>query len=257
MCFFRLKIRQQCIVYIAMIISQFSQSHAAIVQKSLRSSPCDPKFAISKSTADNPTIWDMVTGRNTTFYQSVLTKNPASPFNDAPAFNYEDFLSGRKSVLSLGEGNATFIFDILIYQKATGKINKTAFAFDAKNPANFNNHQDLFPANYMNGFFQELNLIDTDTNSRATFDEIISVYSLNFVANGSSEEELITIMARIMDHLKIGGVLRVYPTAQLSFENIQKALTKVTQITGMQFTLWFDYGPTTNQSFQLTVQRLN
>ncbi|MGE3975612.1 MAG: hypothetical protein AB7F59_13885 [Bdellovibrionales bacterium] len=174
-------------------------------------------------------VWDVITDRdfdyNRLTFETMNKMLKIRPGNRIPEFHLKDVLEGRKSLLSLGEGMSDFIREILFHSEVLQKKEVTPeFAVDAVavdisylQPESQSYFIGKLPnrmqSRYVGQAFQELDLKTAD-GKRAQFDEVFSSWSLIFVLEKMMEvdrEAALQIMIRIFDHIKSGGVLRVFP----------------------------------------------
>jgi len=124
----------------------------------------------------------------------------------------KEFVSGSKSLLSLGEGESTYIAHLLEEQAKREGNRNNIHAVDAEfSPALPAIRK--FPNNYHQVFFQNMNLKD-EQGRKKYFDEIYSSYSLDFVMDRLSEVEQKQLLEKIVGMLKPNGILRVWPLSK-------------------------------------------
>ncbi len=164
-------------------------------------------------------VWDEVTDRKAKMvnqYLSYIDKNLRSitRLNQRETCNF--------SLLSLGEGCSDFILKNL----NSSPSNSDFYAIDAltqskywkKGSSRYQDFKSKWPHNYVTGLFQTMNYkIDS---RELYFDEIIASYSLYFLISMADLSECIETLGNILSHLKPGGVLRVFPFANIEEDKI-------------------------------------
>ncbi len=157
-----------------------------------------------------------------------------------PGLKVDDVISGRKSLLSLGEGYAGFVSGLIerarklrgteaipnIHAADLRYFNPLQNPFPSYNlrlsteELEARREQDkaindrlaalvsAYPNNYHGATFQELNLVGPD-GIRMQFDEIVSSNAVDFVLGRTDQNETKLIITNILKHLKPGGTARI------------------------------------------------
>lgn len=150
-----------------------------------------------------------------------------------PPFKVEDFITGDRSILSMGEGGSNFIKILL--KKAARKRGRYSYisnihAVDVayQNPTKFIPSSSVVkfikehPHNYHAASFENLDLRWGD-GKLVQFDEIISSFSLYLtVYNNPRLIEMLILL-----HLKPMGVMRLYPFGNSNYAVIKPTLEKM------------------------------
>lgn len=181
-------------------------------------------FRCSKALVE-PYVWTIVTDRPFESYLKnlkVMNQALEKSRSSIPRFRIRKGLS----ILSLGEGYSDFI-STLKKADPQGQF----YAVDALVLG-----EDSEPY-YLTQKFQRLDLRDGQ-GQRLQFDEIVSSYAINFVFNRSPVEESVQTMEEIFKHLKVGGVLRLWPRGA---EERWLRIIPEMQRRGLQFDYFVDF----------------
>lgn len=187
---------------------------------------CGGPERLGRSNGPTSYTWHIVTDRGFKYYRDSLEATnqilQGISGQPIPAFDLTTIINGQKSVLSLGEGQSNFILELLkqnepkvqneaIVARPTAVdidyVRKTSKAL-ARVPLKFR-------PQYVGQYFQKLDIRTAD-GKRVQFDEMVSAWSLTFlvehmVGKLNDLDGAVQMMKTILDHIKPGGVLRIWP----------------------------------------------
>lgn len=209
-----------------------------------------------------PFVHNFVTHRSYREYKLELawSNQLRGNYGPFPRYAEKNIIDGKKSLLSLGEGDGQYIATLLKRRKKimAGKPRKIGniHALDAAyhpderiyiagdvtpfpgqpenprtqpqqsftNPITFNKANiEKFPSNYHGALFQEMNLVSKGAG-RLLFDEIISGWSLSVVLGHGEKPE--SLLNRVLEHLKPHGVLRLWGVNRHTMNRLMPLLEK-------------------------------
>lgn len=186
---------------------------------------------------DGQAVWNIKTGRGYADYIKSLDEINDSQkgrrFWPLPKFNVEDVLSGRRNLLSLGEGEGGFV-STLINERAKRGVDLAAIenihAVDvAYNSANSDSRF------YHGSLLQKIDIRDR-AGRKILFDEIVSSWSLNFVLSRQSAAQQAEMLGAILQNLKPGGTLRFWPGVK---ESEPGEIARILEEKGLIKNWWF------------------
>ena len=184
----------------------------------------------------NHHILRTVTFRDDEYTMGILAATaglPGAEGGTSPEVDFEQVLSGQKSVLSLGEGDSTLIRHLNIASlEASGVTPHHAVdvAFNRSAAILINRRSMLeFPENYHSQTYQDRRL--GTPGLHWTFDEIVSSHALSYVlAKQLKPQDYVgrasakNMMLRILSHLNPGGVLRSWGLWSPNLDNLSELL---------------------------------
>jgi len=180
------------------------------------------------SLISRPTVWSYTNGRFNSEIRHAITRlnrNLRTPKGRIPAYQERLFISGKRKLLSLGEGDARYIRSLLeersnklgpgkpitnlhAVDRVYGLVRRYHFRYEY-----VLDNLRAFPDNYHFGYFQNMRISGPNGN-RILFDDVISIYSLSIVMDSAPEREIEKILLNILAHMKKGGVLRSVPAPE-------------------------------------------
>jgi len=177
----------------------------------------DIALLVKRCGLKRPSVWEVVSGwdyslTSWSYHQtnSLEGRNGAFPIYDENAI-----VQGKRTVMSLGEGDANYISTLIDRKVVAGGSSEGLHAVDLqylepKSSVLKNNYAMVtgrYRSQYHGGFYQNMDIRQKD-GGRLQVDEMVSTYSLTFVLQQAGKAEQRTILLNLLAHLKPGGVIR-------------------------------------------------
>jgi hypothetical protein len=159
----------------------------------------------------DPTYWNVVTDREFFhIHRNIHNIDQAlrAKASNIPQFFSEPIFEGTRSLLSLGEGESTFISDMLEQQSKLQEGSPLAniYAVDGTFSEKVRASK-YFAGHYREELFQNLAVLDKD-GKPIKFDDIVSSNAFTYVLGQSSDAEKLHLLEKLSENLRPGGVFR-------------------------------------------------
>jgi hypothetical protein len=220
-------------------ISSIYANECNIKTAELLKIPDEAGFAAEYS-KEGVAVWNYTTGRGSDHIynafskfnkyidkerEGIFKKKGLSLLDEQELINNDNM-----SVLSLGEGGAMFIYDLLKNRENIGASTKNIFAVDVvyrkrgklsylnssrevdstKTKERISSFLSEYPRKYLSKDINNLKIL-AGSGEKQLFDEIISSNGLNYVLDASFPDQRRFIIENLLSHLKKGGYIRSTP----------------------------------------------